>query len=52
MLSEQRTLFEAAFDAQATVLANSVGSASVADEVSLHLERSSARSVDLPLDSG
>jgi hypothetical protein len=33
MLSEQRTLFKAAFDAQATELANAVGSASVAAEV-------------------
>jgi len=33
MLSEQRTLFEGAFDAQATLLANTVGSASVAAEV-------------------
>ena len=36
MLSEQRTLFEAAFDAQATELANAVGSASVAQEVRFH----------------
>lgn len=33
MLSEQRTLFKAAFDAQAAELANAVGSASVASEV-------------------
>lgn len=33
MLSDQRTLFKEAFDAQATLLANSVGSASVASEV-------------------
>ena len=33
MLSDQRTLFEGAFEAQATLLANSVGSASVAPEV-------------------
>lgn len=36
MLSEQRTLFKAAFDAQATELANAVGSASVAQEVRYH----------------
>merc|ERR1711871_1799341 len=33
MLSDQRTLFREAFDAQAALLANSVGSASVAQEV-------------------
>ena len=33
MLSEQRTLFKAAFDAQATELANAVDSASLTSEV-------------------
>ncbi len=37
MLSEQRTLFKAAFDAQAAELANAVGSASVASEVRYHV---------------